>query len=503
MSNGDLTPAQREFSRVFLIEGRARGDHTPEYMGCMRAGPIDWSLGAVTKIDCPSSQQYGKFVERGKSKADADRPTTSLVGLFAADLESTLIRLAKTGCAVDLHYHFGQCTDPQLFDVFQQAIVWEDVDLTNYSADDLGALDGSETGKVNETSELSAREFYQVLPLAFAEVAATVVTNEVIDVVVCDSISCGECIGQSGGCERVYAVTLAAGGSPGTPADVVYTLDGGANWNTSEIDSLGATEDPTGLACLAGYMVVVSADSCSLHYVLQADLDAVGGETWVQNVTGFVDKGTGTCPLDIWSVGNYAFISAEGGYVYGTADPTAGVVILEAGNAVTNALWAIHAMNRNVCVAVGSAGAVIRTLNGGDTWQHMSAPVGIGTSLQSVWVKTETEWWVGSSDGRLFETLDGGNTWNLRADWAGGVVYDIAFSSDNVMTVAHTTAAGVGRLLRSYNGGNSFVVLPEGVGALPASTRLNAIALCENDVNVVAAVGLDGGADGIILWGED
>ena len=270
------------------------------------------------------------------------------------------------------------------------------------------------------------------------------------------------------------------------------------------MDSLGAAEDPTGIACLAGYAVVISADSCSLHYVLQSDLDAVGGETWVEQIAGFVDRGTGTCPLDIWSVGNYAFISAEGGYVYGTDDPTAGVTILEAGDATTNALWAIHAMNRNVCVAVGSAGAVIRTLNGGDTWQVMSQPVGLGTALHSVWVKTETEWWVGSSDGRLFYTLDGGVTWNLAFDWGGGIIYDIAFSKDGVMTVSHTTAAPLGRLLRSYDGGNSFVVLPEGPGAMPIAQRFTALALCENDVNLVAAVGLDaGGADGIMVWGED
>jgi len=504
MSNGNQTPLQTGFTRVFLIEGRARGDHVPQYMGCMRAGGIDWSLGTISKIECPSPKEYDKFIEVGKSKGEADRPSTSVVGRYAADLESELIRLARIGCSFDLHFHIGVCTDPKLFNTFQKAIVWEEADLTSYGADDLGALDESGRNPVNETGEISARELYEILPLAFAEVAAAIVTNELVDVVVCDNVSCGECAEQSDGCQKVYAVSLAAGGSPGTPADVVYTLNGAADWNTSEIDSLGAAENPTGIACLAGYVVVISADSCSLHYVLQSELDAVGDETWVENAVGFVDIGTGTCPLDIWSVGDYAFISAEGGYVYGTADPTAGVTILEAGNAVTNALWAIHAMDRNTCVAVGSAGAVIRTLNGGDTWQQMSAPVGIGTALHSVWVKTETEWWVGTSDGRLFETLDGGVTWNLRQNWGGGIVYDIAFSKDGVMTVSHTTAAPRGRLLRSYDGGNSFVVLPEGPGALPLADRFTAIALCENDVNLVAAVGLDdGGVDGIAIWGED
>jgi photosystem II stability/assembly factor-like uncharacterized protein len=378
--------------------------------------------------------------------------------------------------------------------------------ITDYSTDDLGALESGERSPVNETGELSAKEWYEILPLAFSEVAGSIVTNEVIDVVVCDLVSCGECEDQSDGCNKVYAVTLAAGGSPGTPADVVFTLDGGANWNTSEVDSLGAAEDPDGLACLAGYVVVVSADSCSLHYVDQDDLDAVGDELWVENATGFVDIGMGTCPLDIWSIGNYAFISAEGGYVYGTADPTVGVTILEAGEAVTNALHAIHALDRQTVVAVGSAGAVIRSLNGGDTWQQVSQPVGLGIDLQAVWVKTELEWWVGTDDGRLFYTLDGGDTW-AEQEFPGsgaGEVHDIAFSKDSVMTIAHATAAPLGRLLRSYDGGQSFVVLPEGVGAMTANDRFSALALCEYDVNFVVGVGLaDNATDGIIVVGED
>jgi len=506
MSNGNLTPLQTGFTRVFLIENRAGPTRVPVYMGCMRAGGIDWSLGTISKIECPSPKGYDKFEEKGKSKGEADRPSTSVVGRYAADLESELLRLARIGCSFDLQFHIGICTDPTLFNTFQKAVVWEEADLTSYGADDLGALEQSERNAVNETGEISARELYEILPLDFAEVAGDIITNEIVDVVVCDSVSCGECETQSDGCQRVYAVSLAAGGSPGTPADVVYTLDGAANWNTSEVDSLGIAEDPDALACVSGYVVVVSNDSCSLHYVLQNELDTVGDELWVENILGFVAAG---CPNDIWSVGNYAFIVGNNGYIYGLSDPTAGVTVLDAGAATGVMLRAVHAMDRNVAVAVGSNGVVVRTLNGGITWQAMNNPTGVGEDLYCVWVKTETEWWVGSNSGRLLYTLDGGVTWAEKAfNGSGGtsVVYDIAFSSDGVMTIAHATAAaaGVGRLLRSYDGGYDFVVLPEDVGALPAADRFNAIALCENDVNVVAAVGLaDNATDGIAIWGED
>jgi hypothetical protein len=109
------TPAQTGFSRPFLIEGRARADHVPEYLGCMRAGSIDESLGGITKIECPSDSAYDKFEERGRSREASDRPTTSLVGRYLVDEESTLARLAHIGCAIDVQIHIGSCTTPSEF----------------------------------------------------------------------------------------------------------------------------------------------------------------------------------------------------------------------------------------------------------------------------------------------------------------------------------------------------------------------------------------------------
>ena len=56
----DFIPAQTGLSRVFIIEGRARPDHVPEYQSCMRAQALSKSFGDVTGCDgklkrmCPS-----------------------------------------------------------------------------------------------------------------------------------------------------------------------------------------------------------------------------------------------------------------------------------------------------------------------------------------------------------------------------------------------------------------------------------------------------------------
>jgi len=47
-------------------------------------------------------------------------------------------------------------------------------------------------------------------------------------------------------------------------------------------------------------------------------------------------------------------------------------------------------------------------------------------------------------------------------------------------------------------------VLPEGTAVIPANDRINAIATCPTDPNIMVGVGLsDLSADGIIVVGED
>lgn len=501
-------PALTGFSRVFLIESRARGDHVPEYQSCMKAGGLSQGYGDVTRVGAPSAAMYDKFVEIGKFRGEGDRPTISLISRYFHNLASELKRLADMGCAVDVQIHWGKCTRPDIFTEFTKIMVMEDADITDYSTEDLGALGEDERNKIDETGDISAKNAYEVLYLDWAEVAGDVISAEMVDVIFCDIISCGDCDDISDGCQKIYAISLgSAGGSPAALAEVVYSLDGGATWNTSLIDSLGADEDPSAIACMMGYMVVVSADSCSLHYVEQDDLDTAGDETWLEQADGFVDIGMGTCPLDIWSVGNYAFIAAEGGYIYGTDDPTTGVTILEAGELSPGTLRAVHAIDREHVVVVGSAGVVMHSTNGGETWALTNMPVGLGIDLHCVWMKTETEWWVGTSDGRLLYTLNSGETWTEKAfpgSNDGGIVWDIAFATDSIAYMSHETHLDVGRILRSYDGGNQWVVMPETPGNLPDSDRYTALAACIYDANKVVAVGLAGNAtDGIAIVGED
>lgn len=495
-----MNPLQTPWTRVFITEWRARLDRKPTYQGVMKMEGLSKAYGDTTDIKAPDEHTYGKFVTLGSYMGEAGRVGTSLVGRYASDLASLLMKLAEVGCPTDVQLHIGQCTDPSAFDLFKKAVILEDVRISNYGTDPLGALAPDESSKVDETVDISATTFYEVLPLKVVERAGDIVINEVIDVVFCDTISCGECEEQSAGCNKAFALTKAEGGSPGTPADVVFTLNGGATFLAHDVDTLLSNEEPDAIACVGVYIVVVSNDSCSLHYALKSQFDGHTDPVFTEVGTGFVG-----CPNDIWSVGAEAFVVGDAGYIYECTDATAGVTVLDAGAAVGDNLLAVHAMSETVAVAVGNNGAVAYTLDG-VKWQAAAVrPVGVGINLLCVWVRSETEWLVGTSNGRLYYTFDQGVTWRQKTfpGSGAGTVQDICFSTDSVGYLSHTKA-GKGYVLRTYNGGYSWVQLPEASGIIAAADRYTALAACTYDPNIVLAVGLgDNGVDGIIVVGED
>lgn len=496
-------PAKTSHSRVFLIEGRARPDHRPTYESCMRAGAVDQSFGEITSIECPDPSAYGRFVEVGTIQGAMERATTDLMGRYAMDLASTMLALARQRCAFDVQVHMGACRDPSDFNSFDKILVFENAQATNWGTNELGTLSSDGDAAVDETTSISAEEVYEILQLTMTSRASGILTNEVLDVVRCDTQSCGDCDIESNGCQNFYAITKAAGGSPSTPADLVHTIDGGTNWYADDIDSLGAAEDPSAVGCVGDYVVVVSNASGSLHYAEKAYVDDVDyDETWTENATGFVVTGE---PNDCWRspTGLDLFICGDAGYIYKCEDPTVGVTVLDAGSATTQDLNAIHTIGDELVVAVGDAGTVVYATDGASFQATNANPTWVGNDLLCVWAKSETQWFVGVDDGRLMWTNDSGDNWETLED-VGTAVYDIAFATDSVGYLASVNTEPLGQIRRTYDGGYSWNVLPEGVATIPANDRINAVAACPFDANIVVGVGLaDDGADGFIVVGED
>ena len=254
---GDFTIAKTANTRVFLIEGRARPDHVPSYKSCLRMMAVSQGFGDIERIECPDPYNYGKFIEKAQIRGATERPTTSLEGRYPQDMLSDLLKLARQGCAFDVQLHTGACQDPSSFNEYDKVLILEGAYLTNYATEDLGALASGDNAVINETSDISAMDAYEVVPLAVANRTPVLVVNEVLDAVLCDNISCGDCETESSGCNKIYAITTYASGSPATLADFVYSIDGGTTWYVHDLDTL-TSENPSAIECLGDYVVVVA-----------------------------------------------------------------------------------------------------------------------------------------------------------------------------------------------------------------------------------------------------
>lgn len=507
-----FNPMKTALSRVWMIEGGARADHTPDFQNCLKAMAVSAPKGDIERIECPDPDVFGQFNEVGVIQGAEERETSSLVGRYSLDSLSDLLRIANKRCSFDYHVNIGDCQDPQNFNDFQKKLIREDSYITTYSTDDLGALSSDENAVVNETADVSSKSIYEVIPISLTKRADDVIDNPGVDVVICDRPSCGSCTNESDGCEIIFVLATNTPGSPGTAPDVIWSADKGQNWYEDDINSILASEEANGIACVGDYVVVVSNDSASLHYKLRADIisGTLGG--WAEVATGFVAGGE---PNDIWSVGDTAFVVGDGGYVYLLTDPASGVSVLDAGVATSNDLNKVHALSDQFAVAVGDSDTVVYTENQ-SIWQTPNnAPV-TAANLTAVWAKSSTEWWAGSDNGQLEYTVDGGFTAWTEDDLPGTsytAIHDIAFSTKSVGYIGCARTIGGtarGQILRTYSGGGGtlgyggWVTLPEQAGkTIPANDLIKAVAACTDDPNFVVGTGTDdAGTDGIIIVGE-
>lgn len=484
--------------RVWLQKFGPRPDQAYAMLSCAKMAGFSKPSGDITRVQCPDPAAYGSFLDVAEIQGAADYPTTSLQTRF-----STINYILRLPCEFDLQTLYGLCKSPgDRVRGWEKAIHFYRSRFTTRSSEDLTALQNDENNPILLTGEVTARGLYEIDPMTYAAFGASSVVTTVLGVAVCDAVSCGGCQTVSEGGQKIYAVQAAPGaGSPGVLPSLVYSKDGGGSWTMEYIDGLGATEQPTGVACVGDYVVVISNASCSIYY---ADAATLG--TWAEAATGFV---AAKCPNAIHSRdASHTWIVGDGGYVYFTSDPTAGVSVQSAGAATTQNLNAVHFADADNGVAVGANNAVIYTNDAGATWAAVTGPVP-GQNLLSVWAVSADIWFVGADNsGRLYYTLDGGTTWVEKTTGMSGTagdITDIKFTSDPAVGFFSARLAdSTGRIYRTIDGGYSWYRAPEASGGtIPANTGINALATVagEANVNTLWAGGSAAGGDGVLIRG--
>ncbi|WP_337171017.1 hypothetical protein [Gemmatimonas aurantiaca] len=160
--------------------------------------------------------------------------------------------------------------------------------------------------------------------------------------------------------------------------------------------------------------------------------------------------------------------------------------ITEQQSGVTQLIQAVHATSANVVWASGPGGTVLRTLDGGATWQRRMTPAGDSLQFRDVHaLNADTAWVLSIGNGpasRIYRTVDGGTTWALQfINRDSTAFYDcMSFGThDQGIVFGDATADGT-HILRTTNGGNTWSLLSRDVvpAPLPSEGAFAASGLC-------------------------
>jgi len=246
----------------------------------------------------------------------------------------------------------------------------------------------------------------------------------------------------------------------GTSGVLYGSADGGASWNAPAATGTHAAPDVAATA--------LHAVSC---------------------------PGAGSCI----AVGDYGTVlrTAAGGMAAGavlctgSAAPAAHATASCPAHLPAAALYGVSCATEQACVAVGAAGTVLRTGDGGRTWSLGTS--GISTTLDGVSCGDAQSCVAVGGLGTLLTSGDGGATWTARHSGTAAYLASVACPS----VALCVAAGGRGTLLRSADGGVTWTSEASGVSADLLGVSCAGTSVC-------TAVGSEGAVmssgDGGVTW---
>jgi photosystem II stability/assembly factor-like uncharacterized protein len=167
-------------------------------------------------------------------------------------------------------------------------------------------------------------------------------------------------------------------------------------------------------------------------------------------------------------------------------EPGNGPKVTEQNSPTTQLIQAVHAVNSQVVWASGHGGAVLRTVNGGATWELKPTPAGDSIQFRDVHaLNADTAWIMSAGNGkasRIYRTNNGGTSWTLQfINPDSSAFYDcLTFLDRHTGVVFSDASNGRTMILRTANGGETWGLLaPSAVPApLPNEGGFASSGLC-------------------------
>ncbi len=219
-----------------------------------------------------------------------------------------------------------------------------------------------------------------------------------------------------------------------------YTTDGGANW----------IDIATVPARTAGKVRLENKHPKDPNAYIEGNL---GTYNWTVPNTP-----SNQCKVRVSDAANPSTYDESDNFFTISAPMTEGWVVQSSGT--TAALYSVSAVNENVAWACGAGGVVIRTTNGGQTWQTVTSPRAVDAYV--IWGVSEDKALVGTSgatDAKIHLTTNGGQTWTDVYTVPGGFLNVIRMVDANNGWAEGDPVGGNWTLLKTTDGGNTWTSL--------------------------------------------
>ena len=269
----------------------------------------------------------------------------------------------------------------------------------------------------------------------------------------------------------VALVDSATGWAVGENGAIWSTTDGGFTWSKQ---TSGVSETLTDVVFAdASTGVVVGSAGTILS-------TSDGGETWAVDTSATWHNLFGVCfasQTETWAVGSLTILHSTSGGSSWSAEPS--------GTARYATLQDITFLNEDLGWAVGYAGAILRTIDGGNTWECQKRESVY--DLADVWyydvtfVDSLNGWCVGgrgeSPIGLLLHTSDGGKHWTAQSFDSTQRLYGITFvNTDTGWAVGGDWEGDVGAIvLKTTDAGLTWIESAN----IPTANRLEAVAFVD------------------------
>jgi len=475
----DLNTARRD---AYAFVQRRPGPSAP-----LELFSVNGYVGGIEEPVASPEPRYRKSLTRrgdwdrvGETLSPPDARTVSLTERVPRATAAFLERLKKTSERFAMHVVISRDGDPQDYSAWESKEVFEGVGVTGFSRDDVEA-DEDEYWTVTSETQYASRE--RLFHMYFGAEASAAITTEVIGAAVYPPND-----NDDYDVKEIYLLTKVVSA---TAPQLIYSVDGGADWTTVSLTAIGDNE-PDAIAVVGDYVLVVSAADEAYYFARKSDL-----ATWTRVADGFVATKGPTC-LYAPAVGSIV-MGGKGGYLYQLTIPGRPVALLDAGSLATQDLAALHGAGATL-LAVGAANTALLSNNGGRSWTALTGPAP-GVALNCCWVRDRDTLWIGGD--RLTYSEDAGKTWAQVSTGIPGLtaITALVFSAESsALGFVAGTGAANGYLARTTTFGNDFETAS--LHTVPAVDRWNALAV--GGPNFLVAAGLaDDATDGLVALGTD